>query len=63
MTVFTVTTMRGFCPWDFSGYPNLLRYLKMIGEQESYKRAMQKGDPQIEPMLGPTVEPFVFGKR
>jgi glutathione S-transferase len=43
--------MRAFAPRDLSGFPNTLAYLKRIGERPAYRRAMQKGDPQMEPML------------
>jgi glutathione S-transferase len=49
--VFGLTTMRAFMPRDLSGFPNILAYLKRIGERPAYRRAMQKGDPQMEPML------------
>jgi glutathione S-transferase len=49
--VFGLTTMRAFAPRDLSGFPNILAYLKRIGDRPAYRRAMQKGDPQMEPML------------
>ena len=49
--VFGLTTMRAFAPRDLSSSPNTLAYLKRIGERPAYRRAMQKGDPQMEPML------------
>ena len=48
---FALTTMRAFAPRDLSPYPNILAYLKRIGERPAYRRAMQKADPQMEPML------------
>jgi glutathione S-transferase len=48
---FTLTTMRAFAPRDLAPYPNILAYLKRIGERPAYRRAMQKADPQMEPML------------
>ncbi len=49
--LFPLTTMRAFVPRDISKYPNIQAYLKRIGERPAYRRAMQKGDPQMAPML------------
>jgi glutathione S-transferase len=49
--LFPLTTMRAFVPRDIAGYPNILAYLKRIGERPAYRRAMQKGDPHMTPML------------
>jgi glutathione S-transferase len=49
--VFPLTTMRAFVPRDLSGYPNIRAYLKRIGDRPAYRRAMEKGDPQMTPML------------
>jgi glutathione S-transferase len=43
--------MRAFVPRDISGNPNVLAYLRRIGERPAYRRAMQKGDPQMAPLL------------
>jgi glutathione S-transferase len=51
MTVFSLTTMRIFLPLDLSPYPNILAYLQRIGGRPAYRRAMQKGDPDLTPML------------
>lgn len=61
MMMFTLTTMRGFCPWDLSPYPQLLAYLERVAARPAYKRAMKKGDPDLTPMLAANVEPFKFG--
>lgn len=53
MSVFSLTTMRSFCPVDLGTYPHIRSYLQQrIGVREAYRRAMRKGDPQMEPMLG-----------
>jgi glutathione S-transferase len=52
MTVFSLTTMRHFQPYDLSPYPNLLKYLARIGARPAYQRAMQKGDPEMDLLLG-----------
>jgi glutathione S-transferase len=49
--VFGLTTMRAFVPRDLAPYPNILAYLQRIGARPAYRRAMQKADPQMEPML------------
>ena len=51
LMVFPLTTMRAFTPRDLSGYPNILAYLQRIGARPAYRRAMEKGDPGLTPML------------
>jgi glutathione S-transferase len=51
MTVFSLTTMRLFRPFDLKPYPNILAYLQRIGARPAYRRAMQKADPDMTPML------------
>jgi glutathione S-transferase len=51
MSVFSLTTMRIFQPFDLSPYPNILAYLQRIGARDAYRRAMRKGDPDLVPML------------
>lgn len=51
MTVFSLTTMRLFVPFSLAEYPNVVAYLQRIGQREPYRRAMQKGDPGMEPVL------------
>jgi glutathione S-transferase len=36
MTVFSLTTMRHFFPYDLSPYPDILKYLARIGERPAY---------------------------
>jgi glutathione S-transferase len=55
MSVFSLTTMRLFAPFDLSGYPNILGYLQRVGAREGYRRAMAKADPGFVPLLGATV--------
>lgn len=52
MTVFSLTTMRHFQPYDLSPYPHILKYLARIGARPAYQRAMQKGDPEMDLLLG-----------
>src|SRR3974390_198534 len=51
MTVFTLTTMRYFAPFDLTPYPPILAYLQRIGARPAYRAAMQKGDPDMAPLL------------
>ena len=48
---FALTTMRVFVPRDLSPYPSILAYLKVIAARPAYQRAMEKGDPQLTPLL------------
>ena len=53
MSVFSLTTMRSFFPLDLAPYPQIRDYLRQrIGKRDAYRRAMQKGDPEMAPMLG-----------
>ncbi len=51
MIVFTLTTMRLFLPFDLAPYPAIRAYLQRIGQRDAYRRAMQKGDPDLVPLL------------
>ena len=51
MIVFSLTTMRIFLPLDLAPFGNILAYLQRIGGRPAYQRAMQKGDPDLVPML------------
>jgi glutathione S-transferase len=51
MTVFSLTTMRAFCPLDLAPRPHIRAYLARIGERPAYRRAMAKGDADMTPML------------
>ncbi|HVO02816.1 MAG TPA: glutathione S-transferase [Candidatus Cybelea sp.] len=52
MSVFSLTTMRLFKPYDLSPYSNILAYLQRIGARPGYQRAMAKAEPGFVPMLG-----------
>ena len=53
MSVFSLTTMRSFSPLELAPYPRIRAYLQQrIGVRDAYRRAMQKGDPEMAPMLG-----------
>jgi glutathione S-transferase len=51
MMVFSLTTMRAFVPVELAPYPAILAYLQRIGSREGYRRAMEKGDSAVAPML------------
>ncbi|MES2972494.1 MAG: glutathione S-transferase family protein [Pseudomonadota bacterium] len=51
MMMFTLTTMRYFQPWDYSGYPNVLAYVARLAQRPAYVAAMAKGDPGMELLL------------
>ncbi|KAJ4321536.1 hypothetical protein N0V94_002855 [Neodidymelliopsis sp. IMI 364377] len=53
MSVYSLTSKRYFGPLvSFEEYPNIVRYLKDIGERPAYRRAMEKGDPDMKLLLG-----------
>lgn len=52
MTVFSLTTMRHFQPYDLTPYPHIRAYLQRVAARPGYQRAMQKGDPGMELLLG-----------
>ncbi|ROW04161.1 hypothetical protein VSDG_00922 [Cytospora chrysosperma] len=59
MTVFTLTTMRGFCPSvELGPYANVLRYLKDVAERPAYVETMKKGENGMAPMNTPKVKGF-----
>jgi glutathione S-transferase len=51
MSVFSLATMRLFMPVDLAPYPGILAYLRRVGAREAYRRAMEKGDPGMAPLL------------
>jgi len=51
MTVFSLTTMRYFFPYDLSALPGIRGYLTRIGNRDAYRRAMAKGDPGMALLL------------
>lgn len=51
MTVFSLTTMRYFLPYDLAPFPNIRAYLARVGARPAYQRAMAKGDPGMALLL------------
>ncbi|HWF00249.1 MAG TPA: glutathione S-transferase [Caulobacteraceae bacterium] len=51
MMVYCLTTARAFRGTSIDERPNLKAYLKRIGERPAYRRAMEKAEPGMEPML------------
>ncbi|TDZ38789.1 Glutathione S-transferase 3 [Colletotrichum spinosum] len=59
MTVFSLTTMRGFYPvLDLSQHKNILRYLQDVADRPAYREALKKGDKGMAPLIGPKVDAF-----
>lgn len=52
MIVYSLSTGRYYGPRGYEEYPNIVRYLGDIGERPAYKRAMEKGDPEMKLLLG-----------
>lgn len=48
MIVFSLTTMRVFLQINLTKYPAILSYLRQMTSREAYKRAREKGDPDLE---------------
>ena len=51
MSVFSLTTMRYFQPYDLSRCPNVVKYLGRVSARPAYRRAMEKGDPGMALLL------------
>jgi glutathione S-transferase len=51
MSVFSLTTMRYFQPYDLGRCPNIIKYLARIAARPAYRRAMEKGDPGMGLLL------------
>jgi glutathione S-transferase len=51
MSVFSLTTMRYFQPYDLARCPNIIKYLARIAARPAYRRAMEKGDPGMGLLL------------
>ena len=50
--LFPLTTLRLFAPRNMEQFPNIVAYLKRIGERPAYKAAMAKSDPGLPSMTG-----------
>ena len=51
MVVSVKTIMRYFLPFDLAPYPGIRSYLQRIAGRDAYRRAMQKGDPDMALLL------------
>ncbi len=51
ISVFSLTTMRYFLPFDIGPYTAILAYLKRIAARPAYQAAMAKSDPGMELLL------------
>ncbi|KAH9835492.1 RNA exonuclease 3 [Teratosphaeria destructans] len=45
---FSLSTMRRFVGRDYAAYPQIAAYLQRIKGREAYRRAMAKGDPEMD---------------
>lgn len=62
MTMFSLSTMRGLYPYDLGPYPNILRWMQDVATRPAYRKALEKGDDGMEPMIGATTRKFTeFG--
>jgi len=53
MSVFSLSAMRSFRPVDLAPYPQISAYLQQrVSTRQAYRRALDKGDPGMVPMLG-----------
>lgn len=53
MMIYTLTTKRYYGPLvTYDNFPHIVRYLGDIGNRPGYKRALEKGDPEMQPLLG-----------
>ncbi|KAJ2985249.1 hypothetical protein NUW58_g5636 [Xylaria curta] len=46
--VCCLTTMRCLIPYDLSGYENILAYLSRVSARYGYRRARERGDPELD---------------
>jgi glutathione S-transferase len=51
INVFGLSTLRAFTRRSLDGLPAIGAYLARIGQRPAYRRAMEKGDPGLTPML------------
>ncbi|KAI0534478.1 putative glutathione S-transferase [Xylaria digitata] len=66
MLVCCLTTMRCFNPYDLGEYENILAYLARVSARDGYRRAMEKGDPELDitqlaSAIPPTWQPANLG--
>ena len=47
-TVWSLTGMREFYQVDLSKYANIVAYLQRVGKRDGYRKAMARGDPDID---------------
>ncbi|KAK5134623.1 hypothetical protein LTR08_006279 [Meristemomyces frigidus] len=48
MVMFTLTTMRKFYPMELGAYGNVVAYVGRVAGREGYRRAMARGDPELD---------------
>ena len=52
MVVWSLTSQRYFAPLSLAPHKNILRFLQDVGDRDAYRRAMEKGDPEMALLLG-----------
>jgi glutathione S-transferase len=63
MMMCSFSTLRGFSPFNLGPYPNVLRWMKDVAERPAYKRALEKGDDGMAPMIEPVTRKFTHFPR
>jgi glutathione S-transferase len=58
MCMYSLSTSRGFVPVDMGPYANILRWMRDVAARPAYRRAIEKGDYGMDPMIGPNVRKF-----
>lgn len=52
MCMYSLSTGRYWSGVSLKGYEHILRWLQDVAARPSYKKAMEKGDPEMAPLLG-----------
>lgn len=58
MNIYGLTVFRGMYPVDLTEYPHIPRYLADITSRPAYRRAMEKGEDGMPPMIQANVPRF-----
>lgn len=52
MCMYSLSTGRYWSAMSLKGYDNILRWLQDVAARPGYKKALEKGDPEMAPLLG-----------
>ncbi|KAI1840968.1 hypothetical protein JX265_010440 [Neoarthrinium moseri] len=58
MIMFSLSTMRGIYPIDLGPYANILRWLRDVAARPAYRKAIEKGDEGMDPLIEPNARRF-----